>query len=375
MKRIAMLFPGSLGSTDTPLHVPEHVDLLDRLSRQFEIIAYTLVKPDGDASTFKCGKAKVKYVNARYDDKAWKKVLAFYGAIAIDHRSEPFDAFHGLKAIACGLSAVMLGSRFRKKSIVSLQGGEAANLPEIDYGDLRKQPLKGLTLRTCRGADVLTALTQFQSDALQLHGIRNSDLHVIPYGASELFFDQSQNKTLSPPYNILHIGDLNRVKDQPTLLRAFKIISGQVDARLRVIGADYMQGELQGLAKELQIIDRVEFLGYIKHQELGKHLQWAHMLLHSSLYEGQGLVIAEAAASGVPVCGTRVGLIADLEGSCCSAVPIGDFRGLAEATLALLSDSAKYQSMKKRAAEWASEHTAQWTAEQFAGLYNESHSI
>ena len=93
-------------------------------------------------------------------------------------------------------------------------------------------------------------------------------------------------------------------------------------------------------------------------------------MLHTALFEGEGVVVAEAAAAGVVVCGTSVGLIADLgEGGAVQVAP-GDDASLAEAVLRLLADADRYARLQESARRWASIHTPAWTAGEFFDLYD-----
>jgi len=162
---------------------------------------------------------------------------------------------------------------------------------------------------------------------------------------------------------------LNRVKDQLTLLKAFRLIREQMDCRLRVVGEDTLGGEVQRCAAELGISDAVTFTGFVPHDGLGPHFAWAHLLLHTSLYEGQGVVFAEAAAAGLAICGTRVGLLADLGERFAATAEAGDHEGLALAALRLLGDASLRNTLAAGAKTWAGEHDADRTATLVGGVY------
>jgi glycosyltransferase involved in cell wall biosynthesis len=161
------------------------------------------------------------------------------------------------------------------------------------------------------------------------------------------------------------------VKNQEALLHLFALLSKSVETRLRFIGPDYADGRIHQLARTMGVADRIEFLGRLEHRDLPRHYQWAHLLLHTSYYEGQGLVIAEAAASGAIPCGSRVGLLADLDGSCTVTTPSGNVEELAKMVLDLLHDDGRMAQLRENGRNWAEKHDIEWTVSRFAELYRE----
>jgi glycosyltransferase involved in cell wall biosynthesis len=370
MTRIAMFMHGGLAPELSREDVPAIAALVSRLAGLFEVTVYTLKRPDGDCEPFSCGNAGVRVVRSGEDDHIVKTAPRLLHAFWYDHRRKPFGLVHGFWALPGGLTAVLAGRTARIPSIVTMLGGEAACFPEIGYGNMRKTGPRAATLWTCRHADTLTALTCYQLDHLQrFSGRKFRRTRVIPFGADDSLFPYSDRRPESPPYRLLHIGHLNRVKDQATLLRAFQNIARRVDCRLTIIGQDTMNGSLQRLAGELGISPQVTFEGFVPHEDLHRHLACAHLLLHSSLYEGEGVVFAEAASSGLPICGTHVGLLADLGDALGATVEPGDPDALAEAAIGLLSDGTRINKLREQGRNWALEHTAEWTTARFAELY------
>jgi glycosyltransferase involved in cell wall biosynthesis len=367
--RIAILIDAGIREPSSAVFIPAIRNLIERLSSSFELTVFSLCLPDNRVEEFRCGNASVKFVSARYDDNLIRRVAAFRNAFAAEHQNARFDLVHGIRGFPCGLAAVLIGRGYRVPSIVSVQGGETAALPHIGYGNMRRQPLRAITRWMCKQASAVTVLTMFQEAALRSFGIAPRQLHVIPYGADLSVFSHATEKPVPPPTNFLHVANLNQVKDQPTLLRAFARISQCLDARLRLVGEDQLDGRIQRLARELGVAERVEFIGFVPYKLLAEHFHWAHVLLHTSLYEGQGVVIAEAAASRTLICGTHVGLISDLGGTCTVAAPVGDHAGLADRVCTVLNDPARVEQLRAHALRWAKEHSVDWTAERFASLY------
>ena len=94
------------------------------------------------------------------------------------------------------------------------------------------------------------------------------------------------------------------------------------------------------LAAQLGVGDRVSFLGQVPRNEMPARYRAARLLLVTSRHEGQSMVAVEAAASGIPVVGTRVGVLPDL-GSGALTVPLGDEAALVTAAAMVLDDPAR----------------------------------
>lgn len=367
-RRIAIIVPGGVGETpEGGKPIAALTNLLARVAKEFEVTVYSLsrVLPFPGVPAF-----RLRAVQARHGDPLPGRMARLAGLILKDHFTERYRLIHGFWAFPPGFLAAGLGKLLRIPSIVSLQGGEAACVPQIRYGNMLHPRLKKMTLWTCRRTGELTALTRFQAQELRRFGLEREDIRIIPYGAEAQFY-QAGEKKLLPPYRFLHVGNLTEVKDQPTLLRAFARVSREAECELRIVGPDYLGGKLQSLAAALGIAGKVTFTGYLSHAELPAQFQWAQVLLHASYYEGQGIVFAEAAAAGAAIAGTAVGLIADLGDSCAVSAPVGDDKTLAEKLLVLLRRPEEWESIRRYAREWALQHDAEWTARQFITLYHQ----
>jgi glycosyltransferase involved in cell wall biosynthesis len=369
MMQVAMLVPGSLGDPSTRYHVPAQVDLVRELAQTNAVRVFSLTKVDGDNTPFALGSASIQFVRARWNDSLLLRVRKLVGACVRAHRTTPFDLVHGFWMIPAGIAALIAGRLLRIPSVINVEGGEGARLPDIGYGALLRPSTRWTTLSGIRHADAVVTLSQFQADALIQAGVSPDKLSLIPYGASSIFSEIFTEKVCAPPYRFLHVSNLAPVKDQRTLLVAFQRIRQHVTATLRIIGPDHLQGEIQRIARSLGVDDAVEFLGHIHHGRLPDHFRWAQVLLHTSLYESEAVAVAEAAAAGVAVCGTRVGLIADIAPDGAVAVEPRDAEALAEETLLLLRDAARYRTMVSWARSWAMAHEPAVTGGRYTQLY------
>lgn len=158
--------------------------------------------------------------------------------------------------------------------------------------------------------------------------------------------DDSAVTSLTKPagLSILAAGRLVKAKGFEVALRALAKISNQ-NVNLVILGEGPNRNKLELLARELNVSDRVRFVGYVP--DISPWLEQCRVFLLSSYYEGYGAVILEALARGRPVvctdCSPAVGdLIRGIDS--CSVAPIGDQQALAlaleQALFAAIPDPA-----------------------------------
>ena len=367
MKKIAIIVPGGIGNGKFLKGVPSMVNLIERLSHDFEITVYSLIKTEAKEVS---KNFKLKSFPANNTSSSWIKTLLFLPRFLIDHLMKRYDLIHAFWALPAGLIAAELSKIFNIPCIITLQGGETANLPEINYGNILNVKSKKKTLQVCRGADKLVVLTNFQLNQLRLLGIYRDDIEIIPYGTEERLFPFNNTKNFEKPFKFIHVANLTEVKDQETLLRAFKIINKIVNCQLTIVGDDFLEGKIQQLVQEL-MLRNVLFVEAVPHYELNKYLSNSNFMLHTSLHEAQAVVINEAMSSGVIVCGTRVGLLYDLTDDLCISVDIGDYSALAQKILELISDKKRIEKIRNSAYNWSVNHSAYWTYELCKKNYEE----
>jgi glycosyltransferase involved in cell wall biosynthesis len=135
-------------------------------------------------------------------------------------------------------------------------------------------------------------------------------------------------------------------KDVPTLLRATALICRQRPGfRLAIAGDGPSLPEMRRLVSDLNIADRVQFLGLV--HNVPALLAEARLFVLSSISEGVPLTLLEAMASGLPVVATSVGGTPEVVNDCETGllVPPRDPPALAAAMTRLLDDNDLARTM------------------------------
>lgn len=359
--QIAIIIPGGIGTGKGNIGVPVMERLVKLLAKDFEITVFSLFKinenytPDG-FTLIDCS-APILLL----------RVIKFFSAFKQINRKTKFHLVHGFWALPSGLLAAGTGKIFKMKSVISVLGGDAISLPEINYGQLRHWLSRKLVLWCLRDTDEVICLTRYLLNNLESAGLMRRDVKIIPWGIDNSLFP-FHDKPVLHPIKFLHIANLSPVKDQITLLKAFKIVADQVPSVLTIIGEGVSELQIKALANDLNLTDKITFKGLIPYEVLPSHYQQADVLLHTSLSEGQSEVVTEAMSSGVVVCGTKVGLLYD-QPTCCVSVPVKDYETLGGEILKMLSETKRMNAIRQNAYAWSSSHSIHWTVDELSKIY------
>ncbi|MEJ0029489.1 MAG: glycosyltransferase [Bacteroidota bacterium] len=357
---LAIIIPGGVGTGKDNIGVPVLLGLIKLLGAKYDLTIFQLsrtnegYRPDG-----------FELISV-YHSNSLLRILRFPAVFKKHHRAKKFVAVHGFWAMPAGFLAVIVGKLFGVKSIVSVLGGDAVGLPEIDYGRLHRPMLRRMIFWTLRKATHANALTQYLVNNLNQYGFEGK-VEVIPWGVDRELFDYHP-KAAGETVNFLHVANFHAVKDQETLLRSFAIIRSSMRSRLVIVGSGDGVKKILRLIDELGLQTSVSILNPVPYDKLSPIYHNADVLLHTSLSEGQCEVVTEAMSCGLAVCGTRVGLMHDLP-NCCVTVDVRDYKMLAEKTIALIRDPVRMNEMKMLAHQWTAHHDILWTFNQLIRLY------
>src|ERR1700741_215519 len=227
-KAIAVILQGGLGHGYELQGIPVVNELLEGLAVNYDLYVYQLSESN---EKFR----PENYTLKAYPYKNTNRVLIVLWLFRIffrDNLRKKFKLIHGIRAYPAGYLAVKLGKLFGIRSLVSFQGGDATYIPAIAFGAMKKY--KEQTAFVCSEADDISVLTGFQEDELRKQLNLERSIHVIPYGIDPSLFYRREIKEPGSPLQLLHVADLNPVKDQDTLLLAFRLICEKKESRLTI---------------------------------------------------------------------------------------------------------------------------------------------
>jgi glycosyltransferase involved in cell wall biosynthesis len=159
---------------------------------------------------------------------------------------------------------------------------------------------------------------------------------------------------------LLWVGRLQPWKGVDVALRALREIP---QAHLMIVGDGETRADLERLAQELGLAERVRFLGALPRERLPSIYAAADLLLATSFAsETFGIGLVEAQACGLPVVASRFGGFPEVidEGHTGLLVPPRDPTALAAAVRTLLNDPERRRAMADAAPGWAAQFS--WSA-------------
>jgi glycosyltransferase involved in cell wall biosynthesis len=294
----------------------------------------------------------------------WRAIAA----ILAEHHRAPFDLVQAIFSGSCSLIAVAAAKLLRLPSAVHIAGGELVALHDIGYGGRQKWKGRLREALILRSTDAITAASQPIIESLNALGLKAMR---IPLGVDvRAWMPLAPRPRTAKPARLIHVASLNRVKDQPILLRAMAVLAkAGLAFELDIVGVDTLQGEMLALVQQHGLQHHVRFLGFKTQAELRPIMESADLLVMSSMHEAGPLVVLEAAVKGVPTVGTAVGHIAEWAPTATLAVPVGDWAGLAQAVRRVLTDDALRLRLAAEAQRRAMLEDADHTARMFEALY------
>jgi D-inositol-3-phosphate glycosyltransferase len=200
----------------------------------------------------------------------------------------------------------------------------------------------------------ILAPTKRERDSLiKLYGASAEKIGVVPCGVNlDLFYPESKTAArkklgLNPTDVILLcVGRFDPLKGLETLLDAMAYLRDHHRIRLVIVGGD---GEdtpgyrlLAQKTRQLEIDEKVLFVGRIDQPELRPYYSAADVLVMPSHYESFGMVGLEALACGRPVVSTPVGAVDSLVLKARAGCVVPDLspRSLADGIQSTISDQA-----------------------------------
>jgi len=148
-------------------------------------------------------------------------------------------------------------------------------------------------------------------------GANKKKIHLIPAGIDIGDYESHQDKS-NKVLNLLFVGRISRNRRLEPIIRALQYLN---EMKLTIVGGEEKSSslsrkgylsELKALVDELGVRERINFAGAKYGKELISYYQAADVFVYTSLYENFGQTLLEAAAAGLPIICTPVGIAPEI---------------------------------------------------------------
>lgn len=359
-KRIAFFCVGIFGNDDLGPKVPSLSLLLNNLATKFDLVVYRLSKGKTGTQDFKIRSMPLSFLN----EKINFALLAV--AFVFDHLQKRYSIINAISARPSGRLAVALGKIFNIPVVLHLHASEAVTMQNYAHGDILDAKAKKLTQQICNSATRITALTHFQMQIINESLSPSVPVKIIHHGCDTSLFSFKKKETTAAT-RILYVGYNHQVKNPIGAIKVFSFIIKKIKATLTVVGDGLNQNTFEGEDLSTQ---NVRFLGQVPYSQMADIFQSHDVLLVTSIYESQSSVAIEAMASGVLVCGTAVGILADLSGYACIAANVNENEALANEIVNLIGNPERQNELRSNARQWTEKYDHLWTLGQYEQLFD-----
>jgi len=228
---------------------------------------------------------------------------------------------------------------------------------------------------------VLTVSAFSASEIASAYGVERSRITVTPLGVHATFGAGDPNLAPDLPAHVttpflLHVGDLHERRNLPMLVDAMLAARRHVGAvaALSLVVAGVDRGVSDGLcamAAEAGAPDAVVVLGVVDEDRLRVLYRGATALVYPSLYEGFGLPLIEAMASGTPVLASHEASIPEVLGGAGMLLDPHDVSAWRDAIIRVINDESLREDLRARGIARAATFTWQRTARLTLDVYRE----
>lgn len=244
---------------------------------------------------------------------------------------------------------------YRGRMVVTVHNLAAYKVPDV-FPQLKRTKIRTTTSLMVAHADKIIAVSNStKNDIMEIFETEEGMIKVIHSGFDKRMSEESKmsREKVLEKYGIgkdkkyiLFLGTIEPIKNITRLFEAFKKFkedniktNGRCDHKLIMSGKNgWLAQEYRQIAKDLGLAKDVIFTGYIIGDELVPLFKNADFFVMPSLYEGFGMTVLEAFATGTPAIVSNVSSIPEVTGDAAILVNPLKTEEIAEAMKRLATD-------------------------------------
>ena len=253
--------------------------------------------------------------------KSQIQIMRYCVSLGIFLDLKNFDIIHSHSYRSFQTDMGWLASMFRRKPFVLNTHGSLLQYKYILRDKLVQLPYKAYDFATLKitvhRADVVVVSSKNEYREALEFGIDKKKIHVIPAGIDIADYESHEDKS-NGVLNLLFVGRITRDRHLEPIIKALPYLD---KVKLTVVGGEEKRSslsrkgylsELKALTEELGLREHINFAGAKYGKELISYYQAADIFVYTSLYENFGQTLLEAAAAGLPIICTPVGIAPEI---------------------------------------------------------------
>ncbi|NWG04922.1 MAG: glycosyltransferase family 4 protein [Syntrophaceae bacterium] len=268
----------------------------------------------------------------------------------------------------------------RPKIVVTIPDLSCFIYPQFHTEANHQFVTKNLHLAARRANLIISISQNTKKDIKRYLHVPDEKIEVTHLAAGEIFLNEcppdsiASIKTkyhITKPY-FLAVGSIEPRKNLSRALIAFKAFIEMKGTHYQFViagGKGWKNETFYNLLKKLDIDPHLVFTGYVPEEDLPALYQGAEVFVYPSFYEGFGLPVLEAMASGTPVITSNTSSLPEVAGEAALMVNPMEVFEIFEAMEALITNPSLREELKGKGLEQSKKFTWEKTARQTLVIY------
>lgn len=323
--------PAQIGGTEIAAY-----ELAKRLDKHFEV--HVVTKHTKNMQLLERRHFAIHYVKNRL---SWLRGIRFFTnffSFVVEIRKFQPEMIYARSFTPAGVIATFYSKSYNIPCFVQCEGIDVLALPLWFKKTLGYFVVKYATR-------IISATKDMAKKLAQDYG--RKDVVIIENGVNSSEFENAKAKDLAyEKPRVIFVGRIDENKGVEYLIKAFlQVRKNRKSASLLIVGDGPLKKKLEN---KYGSMNDIHFLGRIPHEEISEYLAACNLFALPSIFEGQGLVLMEALASGLPIIASDLSGISELivDGKNGMLTKAGDENELAEKIELILDDIKLQRKMR-----------------------------
>lgn len=336
------------------------VNLIENLQKLDDRNQYYLIIQDDDLGSFKLEKSNFEYipVKSKYLRNVPFRLIWEQLILPFKLKKLKVDLLHSPHY-------TMPYMKFAK-NVVTFHDMNFFIIPEMHTFAKRKlvNLYIWLTLRMANG--IIAVSKVVAEDTKRIFKVKNKDIFVAELGVDKPFFEDSDaDEEILKSYGIngeyfLYVGTIEPRKNLVRVFTAYNNLPEEIKNRYKFVvcgSKGWMYDDVFKYVENNGLKDRVIFTGPVSHTHLPSVYKGAKLFIYASLYEGFGIPVLEAMASGIPCITSNISNMNEVAGDACYKINPYEEKQIRDAIIELLENDKLYNELKIRGIKRAQSYT------------------